>query len=96
MLKQSFCLYLLQIEVLFLKFIIKIGNSLGLSRSKKDLLTIVSDKAARVFDRSGPTGAVAFVIFKAFERVWHAGLLQIQDFLSLFCYFSVKDGLEWI
>ena len=55
--------------MVFFKFIIKIGNSLGLSRSKRDLLTIVSDKAARVFDRSGPTGAVAFVIFKAFERV---------------------------
>ena len=55
--------------MLFFKFIIKIGKSLGLSCSKKDLLTIVSDKAARAFDRSGPTGAVAFVIFKAFERV---------------------------
>ena len=55
--------------MVFFKFVIKIGNSLGLSRSKRDLLTIVSDKAARVFDRSGPTRAVAFVIFKAFERV---------------------------
>ena len=46
------------------------------SRSTADLLTVVSDRIARVFNRSGATQAVAFDISKAFERVWHAGLLH--------------------
>ena len=37
---------------------------------------MVSDKIARGFNRSGATRAVALDISKAFERVWHAGLLQ--------------------
>ena len=46
------------------------------SRSTADLLTIVSDRVARAFNRSGTTGAVALDISKAFDRVWHAGLLH--------------------
>ena len=46
------------------------------SQSTVDLLTIVSDRIARAFDRSGSTRAVAFDISKAFDRVWHASLLQ--------------------
>ena len=46
------------------------------SRSTADLLTVLSDRIARVFNRSGATGAVAFDISKAFNRVWHAGLLH--------------------
>ena len=46
------------------------------SRSTADLLTVVSDRLARVFDRSGATRAVALDISKAFDRVWHAGLLH--------------------
>ena len=46
------------------------------SRSTADLLTVVSDRTARAFNRSGATQAVATDIFKAFERVWHAGLLH--------------------
>ena len=46
------------------------------SRSTADLLTVVSDRIARAFNRSGATGAVALVISKAFDRVWHAGLLH--------------------
>ena len=46
------------------------------SRSNADLLTVVSDRTARVFNRSGATQAVALDIFKAFNRVWHAGLLH--------------------
>ena len=41
------------------------------SRSTADLLTI-----ARAFNRSGATRAVALDISKAFDRVWHAGLLH--------------------
>ena len=45
------------------------------SRSTADLLTVVSDRIARAFNRPG-TIAVALDIFKAFDRVWHAGLLH--------------------
>ena len=46
------------------------------SRSTADLLTVVSDRIARAYNRSGATGAVALDISKAFDRVWHAGLLH--------------------
>ena len=46
------------------------------SRSTADLLTGVSDRIARAFKRSGATRAVALDISKAFDRVWHAGLLH--------------------
>ena len=48
----------------------------GSSRSTADLLTVVSDRIARSFSRSGATGAVALDISKAFDRVWHAVLLH--------------------
>ena len=40
------------------------------SRSTADLLTVVSDRIARAFNRSGPTRTVAVDISKAFDRVW--------------------------
>ena len=46
------------------------------SRSTADLLTVVSDRIARAFNGSGATRAVALDISKAFNRVWHAGLLH--------------------
>ena len=51
------------------------------SRSTADLLTVVSDRIARAFNRSGGTRTVPLDISKAFERVWHAGLLY-----QLNCY----------
>ena len=45
-------------------------------RSTADLLTVVSDKIARAFNRSGATQSVVLDISKAFDRVWHAGLLH--------------------
>ena len=45
-------------------------------RSTADLLTVVSDRIARAFNRSGATQAVALDISKAFDRVWHAGFLH--------------------
>ena len=64
------------------------------SRSTADLLTVVSDRIARAFNRSGASRAVALDISKAFDRVWHAGLLhklksygisgQIFDLISSF------------
>ena len=46
-----------------------IGKSIFICRSSSDLLTIVSDRIARAFDRSGATRAVALDISKAFDRV---------------------------
>ena len=46
------------------------------SRSTADLLTVVSDRTARAFNRSGATRAVALHILKAFARVWHSSLLH--------------------
>ena len=46
------------------------------SRSSADLLTGVSDRIARAFNMSGATRVVALDISKAFDRVWHAGLLH--------------------
>ena len=44
--------------------------------STADLLTVESGRIARAFSRSGATGAVSVDISKAFDRVWHAGLLH--------------------
>ena len=46
------------------------------SRSTADLLTVASDRTARVFNSSGATRVVALHISKTFDRVWHAGLLH--------------------
>ena len=46
------------------------------SRSTADLLTVVSDRIASAFNRSGVTRAVALDISMAFDRVWHPGLLH--------------------
>ena len=50
--------------------------SFSFSRSAAGLLTVVSNRIARAFNRSGATRAVALDISKAFERVWHTGLLH--------------------
>ena len=46
------------------------------SQSTADLPKLVYNRIARVFNRSGATLALALDISKAFDRVWHAGLLQ--------------------
>ena len=46
------------------------------SRSTADFLTVVSDRIAKNFSKSRATRAVALDISKAFDRVWHAGLLH--------------------
>ena len=46
------------------------------SQSTEDLLTVVSDRTAMVFNRSVATRAVALGISKTLDRVWHAGLLH--------------------
>ena len=52
------------------------------SRLTSDLLTFVF---ARAFNRSGATRPVAFDKSKAFDRVWHAGLLQKLTFYEISC-----------
>ena len=45
-------------------------------QSTADLLTVVSDSIARAFNWSGANQAVTLNISKAFDGVWHAGLLH--------------------
>ena len=49
------------------------------SRSTAYLLTVVSDRVAKALNRSGATRAVALDISKAYDRVWHAGLLRKHE-----------------
>ena len=79
------------------------------SLSTADLLTVLSDRIVRAFNRSRATWAVAIDIFKAFNRGWHAGLLhklkyygisgQIFDLISSFLskrqLLVVLDGKSW-
>ena len=62
------------------------------SRSTADLLTVVSDRIARAFNRSGATQAVALDKSKAFDKVWHAGLLHKGKSCrisgQIFCFIS--------
>ena len=53
------------------------------SRSTADLLTVVSDRIARTFNRSGATRAVALDISIAFDRAWHADLLHKLTFYGI-------------
>ena len=70
------------------------------SRSTADLLTVVSDRIARAFNRSGTTRAVALNISKAFDRVFgmlvfftNLSLMEFQvRYLALFLLFSVIGG----
>ena len=57
------------------------------SWSTADLLTVVSDRTGRSFNRFGATQAVAFDISKVFDRVGHAGPLH-----KLKCY-GISDQI---
>ena len=46
------------------------------AQSTADLPTVVSDRIARAFNRSGATRAVTLDISKVFDRVWYGGLLH--------------------
>ena len=52
-------------------------------QSTADLPTVVSDRIARAFNRSRATRAVPLDISKAFDRVWHAGLLHKLKFYGI-------------
>ena len=69
--------------------------------STTDLLTIVSERIAKVFNTSGTTRAVALDIFKTFEGfdllVFFTDSLEFwARHLTLFCLFSVIDDFEWL
>ena len=55
---------------------------------------------ARVFNRSGATRAVTLNIFKAFDRVWHAGLLhKLKSYgisCRIFCLISFFLSNKWL
>ena len=69
------------------------------SQSTADLLIVESDRIARDFNRSGVL-AVVLDVFKAFDKVWIAGLLhklmesQVK-YLTLFLLFWIIDGSRW-
>ena len=67
------------------------------SRSTADLLTVVSDRIARAFNKSGATRAVALDKSKAFDKAFdRLSLMEFQvRYLALFLLFSVIDGFEW-
>ena len=67
-----------------------------------DLLTVVPDRITRGFNKFWATWAVVLDISKAFDRIWHAGLLHkhgIMEFqvryLTLFFLFSVMGSFGW-
>ena len=73
-------------EILINSSIIKHLDSNGLlsdhqygfrsSRSTADLLTVITERIHQTLDSSGESRAIALDISKAFDRVWHAGLLH--------------------
>ena len=46
------------------------------SRSTADLLTVITERLLRALDKCGEARIVALDISKAFDKVWHAGLLH--------------------
>ena len=77
-------------------------NGFRSSQSTADLLTVVSNRIARAFNRCGATRAATHDISKAFGRVSHADLFHklksygiSGDYLVLFLLFSIIDGFEW-
>ena len=46
------------------------------ARSTADLLTVLTERIARSLNSSGATWAISLDISKAFDRVWHSGLLH--------------------
>ena len=70
------------------------------SQSTADLLTVVSDRIARTFNKSEATRAVALDISKAFDWVWQVGLLHKckSNGISgqIFCLISSFLSIRWL
>ena len=58
------------------------------SQSTADLLTVVSDRIARAFIKSGAIRAVTLDISKAFDRFWHTDLLHKLKFSGFSSFLS--------
>ena len=58
------------------------------SRSTADLLTVVSDRTARVINRFGATSSVILDVSKVFIRAWHPVLVLLQVFWNFRFFFS--------
>ena len=72
------------------------------SRSSADLLTVLLDRIAKAFNRSGATRAVTLDISKALDRVGmldfftNLSLMEFQvRYLAVLLLSSVTDGFEW-
>ena len=72
------------------------------SWSIADLLTVVSNRIAWVFNKSGATQAIAIDISKGFNRVCMLGFITnwslieyLVRYLALLLLFSVIEGLVW-
>ena len=70
------------------------------SQSTADLLTVVSDRIARAFKRSGATRAVIYPrLLTGFSMLVYFTNLSLMEFqvryLALFLLFSVIDNFEW-
>ena len=77
-------------------------NCFRSSQSTVDVLTVVSDRIATAFKRSGATQAGALDMLKAFDRVWqpvfftNLSLMEFQvRYLALSLLFSVSDYFKW-
>ena len=105
-------------ESLIASSLIRHVDSLGLfndcqygfraTRSTADVLTVISERLSRVLEAGGRARAIALDISKAFDKVWHAGLIHklcgyginghlldlIQSFLSNRQLKVVLDGQE--
>ena len=72
------------------------------SQSTVDLLTVVFDKIAWAFNRSGATRAVPLDVSKAFDRIWHTGLFHkgkfygISDQIFGFTSSFLSNRLLWV
>ena len=69
------------------------------SRSTAYLLTVVSDRIARAFNRSVATRAVALNISQAFDRVRHAGLHKRKSYGisgQIFSFISSFLSNRWL
>ena len=70
------------------------------SRSTADVVTVVSDRISRAFNRSGATRAVSYPrLLTGFGMLVFFTNLSLMEFrvryLALLVLFSVIDGFEW-
>ena len=72
------------------------------SESTADLLTVLSDRVSRAFNKSGAARAVVLDISKAFDRVYYSGLFHklkscgiSGQIFCLISYFSVTGDFGW-